>query len=108
MRAARGSSPTIERHVVVLPLPDSPTSPSVSPYPSSKRTRSTALTTGVPPNVKKCVWRSATCRIGVMRRRRALQIPQLRIEPNPEPIAEELGRENDQEDTGAGEHGQPP
>src|SRR5262249_18308324 len=108
MRPARGKSPTIERHVVVLPLPDSPTSPSVSPWLSAKLTRSTAFTTRVPPKVKKCVWRSATCRIAVMRTRRALQIPQLRVEPNPEPIAEELGRENDQEDTGAGEHRQPP
>src|SRR5262245_10577838 len=66
MRAARGRSPTIERQVVVLPLPDSPTSPSVSPSCSAKLTRSTALTTRVPPNVKKCVWRSVTCRTGVI------------------------------------------
>src|SRR2546425_3096397 len=67
MRAARGRSPTIERQVVVLPLPDSPTSPSVSPSCRLKLTRSTALTTRVPPNVKKWVWRSETSRTAVTR-----------------------------------------
>src|SRR5213593_4656028 len=65
MRAARGRRPTIDRHVVVLPLPDSPTSPRVSPSWSEKLTRSTALTTRVPPKLKKCVWRSDTSRIGI-------------------------------------------
>src|SRR2546426_10692613 len=67
MRAPRGRSPTIERQVVVLPLPDSPTSPSVSPSCRLKLTRSTALTTRVPPNVKKWVWRSETSRTAVTR-----------------------------------------
>src|SRR2546426_705117 len=67
MRAPRGRSPTIERQVVVLPLPDSPTSPSVSPSRRLKLTRSTALTTRVPPNVKKWVWRSETSRTAVTR-----------------------------------------
>src|SRR3989442_10064377 len=67
MRAPRGRSPTIERQVVVLPLPDSPTSPSVSPSRRLKLTRSTALTTRVPPNVKKWVWRSETSRTAVPR-----------------------------------------
>src|SRR5437762_256391 len=59
-RPARGKSPTIDIHVVVLPLPDSPTSPSVSPSRSLKLTPSTALTTRAPPNVKKWVRRSVT------------------------------------------------
>src|SRR5439155_18223944 len=50
----------IDMHVVVLPLPDSPTSPSVSPSRSLKLTPSTALTTRAPPNVKKWVRRSVT------------------------------------------------
>src|SRR5215813_6864634 len=62
MRAARGSRPTIERHVVVLPLPDSPTSPRVSPSRSVKSTPSTARTTRVPPNAKKWVCRPAICK----------------------------------------------
>jgi len=49
-RAAEGSRPTIDRQVVVLPQPDSPTSPIVSPSPRVKLTSSTALTTRAPPN----------------------------------------------------------
>src|SRR2546425_2170968 len=49
-----------ERAVTVLPQPDSPTSPSVSPAASSKDTPSTARTT--PSRVKNCVYRSLTSR----------------------------------------------
>src|SRR5438128_9817423 len=162
MRAARGRSPTIERQVVVLPLPDSPTSPSVSPSCRLKLTRSTALTTRVPPNVKKWVWRSETSRTAVTRSpnlagfrgaprlrrgvpsvggyggpfRGAAQSrgaprlrrgvpgvggyggpprgptgsssPQLRIEPAPQPVAEELGRHRAQTDAPPRAHDQPP
>src|SRR4029453_7723647 len=48
----------------VLPRPDSPTSPSVSPARSAKLTPSTALTTRDPPKVKKCVCRSDTWSTG--------------------------------------------
>ena len=51
-RAAGGSRPTIDRQVVVLPQPDSPTRPKVSPSRRAKLTPSTALTTRVPPKVK--------------------------------------------------------
>src|SRR4030095_8305921 len=109
MRAARGRRPTIDRHVVVLPLPDSPTSPSVSPSPSEKLTPSTALTTRAPPNVKKWVWSPETSRTGAIRARaRPLQIPLLGIEPYSQPVAEELGRENDQQDARAWKHREPP
>ena len=44
MRAAgRGVSRKIERHVMLLPEPDSPTRPSVSPSATAKDTPSTAL-----------------------------------------------------------------
>src|SRR5882762_4787063 len=105
MRAARGKSPTIDMHVVVLPLPDSPTSPSVSPSRRVKLTPSTALTTRAPPNVKKWVRRSVTSRTGSPA---PSQIPCLRIEAHAEPVAEQLGREHDQEDARAREHREPP
>src|SRR5262249_10635785 len=132
MRAARGSSPTIDRHVVVLPLPDSPTSPSVSPSFRLKLIRSTALTTREPPKPKKCVCRSETSRtgatatrvpegrhgcagasrtcggLGAMSGPPSLEIPRLWIEANTQPVAEQLRGEHDEEDTEAGEHREPP
>ena len=47
--AAGGSSPTMERQVVVLPQPDLPIRPSVSPSFNVKLMPSTAFTTRVPP-----------------------------------------------------------
>src|SRR6185369_451859 len=111
MRPARGKSPTIERHVVVLPLPDSPTSPRVSPSRRVKLTPSTALTTRAPPKVKKCVWRPATCKTAsrlATALGEALQIPQLGIEPNAQPVAEQLGREHDQQDARPRKDREPP
>ena len=49
--------------VIVLPEPDSPTMPSVSPGATEKVTPSTALTT--PRRVKKWVRRSSTCSNGI-------------------------------------------
>src|SRR4030095_8877512 len=60
--ALGGSRRTIVWHVVVLPQPDSPTSPKVSPASTEKLTPSTALTTRVPPNPTQCVRRSLTRR----------------------------------------------
>ena len=54
----RGSSPIIERERTVLPDPDSPTMPSVSPRPSSRDTPSTARTR--PRGVANEVLRSVT------------------------------------------------
>src|SRR3954453_6085108 len=65
-----GRSPMIERAVTDLPQPDSPTTPSVLPFSTSKLTPSTARTT--PSRVKKCVWRSSTSRmanLGLLRPR---------------------------------------
>src|SRR5689334_676189 len=64
-----GSRRRMQRPVVVLPQPDSPTRPSVSPRPISKLTPSTALTTAgrppkSPPPTSKCFTRFSTRRIG--------------------------------------------
>ena len=55
-----GSNRRIDRAVMVLPQPDSPTTPRVSPASTWKVTPSTARTT--PRDVKNCVCRSSTCR----------------------------------------------
>src|SRR5215217_1274077 len=55
----------IDSAVTLLPQPDSPTIPSVSPAPTSNDTPSTARV--VPSSVKKEVARSRTARRGVMR-----------------------------------------
>ena len=48
----------IDIAVALFPEPDSPTSPTLCPAEMSKLTPSTART--VPPDVRKCVWRSRT------------------------------------------------
>ena len=60
MRAASGSRRSSESAVMLLPEPDSPTSPSVSPSRMRKLTPSTARVT--PHLVKRCVCRSCTSR----------------------------------------------
>src|SRR5206468_219872 len=63
MRAAgRGTSRSTDRHVMLLPDPDSPTSPSVSPSATAKETPSTALI--VPHRVTMWVRRSSTAMTG--------------------------------------------
>ena len=57
-----GISRRIESAVTLLPLPDSPTTASVSPRFTSNDTPSTARTT--PSSVKKCVFRFSTRRSG--------------------------------------------
>src|SRR5688572_17865130 len=62
---------TMERPTVILPLPDSPTSPSVSPCPRTNETPSTAWTSPVlrsskPPCTGNLTCRSLTSRIGGM------------------------------------------
>jgi hypothetical protein len=59
VRASRsGRRRMMERAVTLLPQPDSPTMPSVSPLPTSNDTPPTARVT--PSWVKKCVSRSRT------------------------------------------------
>jgi hypothetical protein len=54
----------IESAVTLLPLPDSPTIPNVSPGPREKETPSTAFTT--PSGVLKCVLRLLTSSIATV------------------------------------------
>ena len=62
-------SRSMQRPVVVLPLPDSPTSPNVSPSSMLKLTSSTALTTvparNSPPPRVKCLTRWETSTSGI-------------------------------------------
>src|SRR5215469_9208918 len=97
MRAADGSRPTIDRQVVVLPHPDSPTRPIVSPSLSVKLTWSTAFTTREPPNEKYWVCRSHTRNKGTIAPPFGLQVAQLRVEADPQPIPEQLCRQYDQQ-----------
>ena len=60
--AVTGTSRVTHRPSVVLPLPDSPTSPSTSPGPTARLTPSTARTG------PKCLTRSTTSSTGVIRR----------------------------------------
>ena len=75
-RPSNSTSPAVgsisrstQRPVVLLPQPDSPTTPSVSPAASSKLTPSTACTwsttrRSTPPRIGKCFFRSLTCSSG--------------------------------------------
>src|SRR5690242_8982615 len=107
MRAAGGSRPTTDRQVVVLPHPDSPTSPMVSPSFTVKSMPSTALTTRVPPNERYWVCSPATRSRGAIRYS-PLHVAQLRIEPHAQPVPEQLGRQYDQQNAEAREDGKPP
>ena len=62
MRAARGRIPIAASAVTLLPQPDSPTSPSVSPARTSKLIPLTAWT--IPRLVQKRTRRSSTARSG--------------------------------------------
>src|SRR3546814_2677248 len=64
MRPGGSTRPRMEKPVMVLPLPDSPTRPSTSPLPTRNDTPSTAFTT--PSRVKKCVARSLTSKVGAV------------------------------------------
>src|SRR6185436_9687033 len=61
VRPGGSTRPRMEKPVTVLPQPDSPTSPRISPGLTEKLTPSTALTT--PARVKKWVFRSSTTRV---------------------------------------------
>src|ERR671936_2169061 len=89
-------SPMIVRQVTLLPEPDSPTIPSVSPFAIEKVTPSTALT--IPSSVRKCVLRSRTSRSAI----RALSVRQ--PDPGIDPRVEEVDDEVEDDDRGS-EHG---
>src|SRR5262245_34852804 len=125
--AGRGWSRTRLRHVMLLPEPDSPTSPSVSPSARLNDTPSTARIT--PQRVTMCVRRSRTstaggAAVGVVRLvllatgapragtslagRAGSELAELRVEGVPEPVTEEVERKDDQQDGEPGEAGHPP
>src|SRR5437016_5411330 len=82
--------------VTDLPLPDSPTMPMVSPRFTSKLTPSTAFTTA--PEVKKCVFRSWTCRSGV-----ASLLPHPGVEGVAQPVAKRVERDEGQAERDRGD-----
>src|ERR1043166_9537083 len=89
--------------VTLLPLPDSPTTASVSPAWSVNDTPSTARTT--PSSVKKWVWRSRTSSsVSVTSRLPSSFAPErpARIERVAQAVAEEVERHDREEDRAAG------
>src|SRR3954469_9346262 len=94
----RPSSASVE---TLLPEPDSPTIPSVSPGKRSYETPSTAWT--IPSSVLNSTTRSSIERIGS-----GTYPPLLRVERVPETVADEVHTEDDQNDQQAREDRQPP
>src|SRR5579859_500887 len=80
-----GTRRRIDRAVIDLPLPDSPTMPRVSPGYRSKVTPSTART--MPSWVSNWVRRSRTCRIGA-----ATLAARARVQRVAEPVTQEVER----------------
>src|SRR5262249_23287165 len=80
----------IESATVLLPEPDSPTSPSTLPGWIEKETPSTARTT--PRPVANCVRRPSTSRTAVLMRRLSMQVVahHARVEDVAQPAAEEV------------------
>src|SRR5262245_25155356 len=86
-------SPMIVRQVTLLPLPDSPTMPSVFPFSMLKLTPSTALT--IPSSVSKYVFRSLTSSSAIdvsssPRFRGALRQPDPRVYPGVQDVDDEV------------------
>src|ERR671930_121615 len=94
-----GLRPMIVRQVTLLPEPDSPTIPSVSPFSTEKLTPSTALT--IPSSVRKWVLRSRTSRS-------AMEC-EASGQPNPgiDPGVEEVDDEVEDDDRERREHDHP-
>src|ERR1041385_1722704 len=95
MRPGAGTRRSTDRAVIVLPQPDSPTTPTVSPSSTWRLTPSTARTT--PRDVKNWVFMSS------MRRIVANSALHPRIERVPEAVADEREREHRDGDRDGGE-----
>src|SRR5690606_906733 len=111
MRPGWLTSRMMDAAVMLLPQPDSPTTPTVSPGYSWKLTPSTALTT--PRSVKKCVRRFRTSRIGSAFMVRSVSgsissLPQARVQRVPQPFAQQVDAQHRQQNRDAGKGGQPP
>src|SRR5947207_25612 len=103
IRPGSGTSLRIESAVIVLPQPDSPTMPSVSPASMCSETPSTARTT--PREVKNCVCRSSTCsRIWPNLTPELLWLAlHTRVERVAQPVAHKREREHGERHRDAGE-----
>src|SRR3954447_14336568 len=96
-----GIRPRIDIVETLLPEPDSPTMPSVSPGNTSYEIPSTAWT--MPSSVLNSTTRSRIDRIGS-----GTDPPLLRIERVTQPVPDEVDTQHDQHDHEAREHRQPP
>src|SRR5690349_69823 len=101
MRPGASIRPMTEKPVMLLPEPDSPTSPRTSPAPTRRSTPSTALTT--PPWVKKWVCRPCTSRTGAL----TLSAGIVRIEDVAQVVAHEVDADDGQRQRDAGEERDP-
>src|SRR5919109_5496003 len=95
-RPLRASSPRIASEVTLLPQPDSPTIPNVSPGAMSNEMPLTACT--VPRRVQKRTWRSSTERSASLATR-----AQLRIQRLAEPVTDQVEAEHREHDRDAGD-----
>src|SRR5882724_1871826 len=91
IRAPRGSSPSTESAVIVLPLPDSPISPTISPARTSRSIRSTTRAT--PRREANSMLRSAIARAAgrsPLRRCPLMSVAQMRVEEVAQAVAQEI------------------
>src|SRR5919198_813657 len=95
-RPLRASSPRIASDVTLLPQPDSPTIPSVSPGAMSNEMPLTACT--VPRLVQKRTWRSSTERSASL-----ATGAQLRVQRLAQPVADQVEPEHRDDDREAGD-----
>src|SRR5262245_25848575 len=100
MRPGAGTSRMIDSDVTLLPQPDSPTRPSISPRSIEKLMPSTART--APALVSNCVRRPSTASNAT-----ALDL-EPRIERVAQPVTEQVDGEHGQHDREAGKRRQPP
>src|SRR5262245_11305785 len=98
-----GISPRIDIVDTLLPEPDSPTMPSVSPGKTSYEMSSTACT--MPSSVLNSTTRFRIDRIGSSS---GTNSSLLRIERVPQAVADEVDADDDEDEHEAREHGQPP
>src|SRR5581483_5130329 len=96
-----GMSPRIDIVETLLPEPDSPTMPRISPGKTSYEMSSTACT--MPSSV-----RNSTTRFRMERTGSGTNPALLRIECVAQTVADEVDAEHDRDDREAREHGQPP
>src|ERR1700722_3078896 len=100
MTPPRGSSRMVDRAVIVLPQPDSPTRPRHSPAATARLTPSTARTVVFFSLISVC--RSLTCSTG------AAAWLAMGREPVPQAVAQHRERHHDERDRGTRRHDLPP